>query len=65
MANNIIEVEMIQASDTYTNWVSSNPILKQGRISYDTTNKKIKIGDGITSWVNLPYIDDVIDGGTY
>ena len=70
MVEQRIIVEMIQASDTYSNWVSSNPIINSGRIVYDSTNKKMKIGDGVTPWKDLPYIcniDDlsVIDGGTY
>jgi hypothetical protein len=56
-----IRVDMIQANDTYANWVSSNPIFELGRISYDSTNKKMKIGDGVTPWSELPYISDFDD----
>jgi hypothetical protein len=30
-------------------------ILYQGEIGFDTTTKRFKIGDGTTSWSNLPY----------
>lgn len=56
-----IRVNMIQANDTYQNWVSSNPIFELGRISYDSTNNKMKIGDGVTPWNDLPYISDSKD----
>jgi len=43
--------------DTAVSWSSSNPILSQGEPGYDLTEKKLKIGDGITSWDNLSYIE--------
>jgi hypothetical protein len=42
--------------DTYTNWYNANPILALGEPSYDTTNNKIKVGDGSNSWRNLEYL---------
>lgn len=44
--------------DTAVNWSESNPTLASGEIGIDLTNKKIKIGDGITLWNNLDYWDD-------
>ena len=44
--------------DTAANWFTTNPILKVGEPGVDTTNDKIKIGDGITAWNSLPYFDD-------
>ena len=38
-------------------WISAAPvILDAGEPGYDTTNKKIKVGDGITEWQSLPYL---------
>lgn len=41
---------------TYAEWVSANPILKYGEISYDLTNNKIKVGDGTNPWLALDYL---------
>lgn len=41
--------------DTSANWSSNNPVLASGEIGYDTTNKKIKIGDGSTAWNSLDF----------
>lgn len=39
--------------DTANNWTTANPILAQGEVGIDLTNKLIKIGDGATAWNNL------------
>lgn len=39
--------------DTADNWTTANPILAQGEVGIDLTNKLIKIGDGATAWNNL------------
>ena len=44
--------------DTYQNWFDNNPVLGLAEPGYDTTNKKLKIGDGVTTWRLLPYFDD-------
>jgi len=45
--------------DSATNWQTINPSLLQGEIGLDLTNKRMKIGDGFTSWNDLPYADDI------
>lgn len=42
-------------SDTTTNWETINPVLADGEIALDKTIDKIKVGDGVTQWSNLPY----------
>ena len=44
--------------DTAANWTSTNPILADGEIGYDTTNDKIKIGNGANTWSQLLYLSD-------
>jgi hypothetical protein len=44
--------------DTATAWTAANPVLAQGEIGLDLTNRKIKIGDGATAWNTLTYWDD-------
>lgn len=40
--------------DTAANWASANPVLADGELGVDTTNKKFKLGDGSTAWNSLP-----------
>jgi hypothetical protein len=44
--------------DTAAAWAAANPVLGQGEIGLDLTNRKIKIGDGATAWNTLTYWDD-------
>ncbi len=41
--------------DTTANFTSANPVLSLGEISFDTTAKQFKVGDGLTTWTSLPY----------
>ena len=55
--------------DTALNWSSNNPTLKLGEIGYDMTNKRLKVGDGTTSWNSLSFImpeiiNDLTSGGS-
>lgn len=44
-----------QLSMSSFDWLVANPVLGEGEIGYDTTEKKIKIGDGSTKWSSLPF----------
>jgi hypothetical protein len=54
--------------DTAANWTTANPTLAQGEIGVEIDNLgtnspvKEKIGDGVTSWGDLPY--KTADGGS-
>jgi hypothetical protein len=37
-------------------WSQLNPVLKLGEPGYEKDTKKLKIGDGVTLWNDLPYI---------
>ena len=56
--------------DTLANWTVANPRLLAGEFAYETDTNRVKIGDGIHNWVDLPYfpsstlVDSVFDGGT-
>jgi hypothetical protein len=41
--------------DTAANWTSVNPILAQGEPGLETDTGKIKYGNGINDWQDLPY----------
>lgn len=47
--------------DTAANWTSSNPVLAQGEIGYETDTRKGKIGNGSSTWTALAYtlVDDL------
>ena len=51
--------KIVLRNDSPENWIAANTILLKGEpaIEFDENNvAKVKIGDGITSWVNLPYL---------
>tara|TARA_R110000772_G_scaffold16632_2_gene47084 strand:- start:107 stop:667 length:561 start_codon:yes stop_codon:yes gene_type:complete len=46
--------------DTANNWTNGNPIIAEGEFgieleSLNTPNLKLKIGDGVSAWVDLEY----------
>jgi hypothetical protein len=41
--------------DTAANWDRINPILAQGEVAIDLTNKNLKIGNGLDRWDTLKY----------
>lgn len=61
--------------DTASNWSLANPVLGKNEPGFDMTNKRFKMGDGVTSWNELPYVtpeevtdylaEAPIDGQTY
>ena len=55
-----VSVVMAQRRDTSENWESDNPILNDGELGYDKTNKRLKIGDGETAWNDLTSITSVV-----
>lgn len=42
---------------TAAQWTSVNPILLFGEPGYESDTRKLKFGDGSTSWNSLPYIE--------
>lgn len=42
-------------TDSKENWISKNPILLRGEPGFEADTQRLKIGDGITQWVTLPY----------
>ena len=45
--------------DTYANWYSQNPVLKEGEMSFVTDRFMIKFGDGRTPWRDLTCVIDI------
>lgn len=42
--------------DTAENWANKNPKLLKNEPGYDMTNNRLKLGNGIDSWNDLPYL---------
>ena len=42
-------------NDLATNWTTKNPVLAQGEIGIESDSRKLKIGDGTTTWNHLIY----------
>lgn len=48
---------------TSSEWTDTNPTLGPGEPGYETDTRKMKIGDGSTSWASLNYLDGSGSGG--
>lgn len=48
-------VELRVRRGTASEWDAANPILASGEPAYDTTNHRLKIGDGASTWTTLTY----------
>jgi hypothetical protein len=45
-----------QYSGTSASWIEKNPILANGEVGFETDTNYVKIGDGSTSYVDLPAV---------
>ena len=45
---------------TAQRWIEVNPVLQQGEPGFEYDTGKLKIGDGFTPWMALPYINQDI-----
>jgi hypothetical protein len=43
--------------DSAERWLENDPVLFQGELGADLTNKKLKLGDGFNEWSKLPYLN--------
>lgn len=57
MVDKTIVVKHIQRNDTQANWLSTDPILSKGELGIETDTFKIKVGNGVDSYANLPYLN--------
>lgn len=44
--------------DTKANWEEVNPILAAGELGFELDNNKLKVGNGVSAWLSLPYITE-------
>ena len=43
--------------DSTENWLKANPILRERELAADITEKRLKLGDGVTDWKSLKWCD--------
>jgi len=50
------EVRIRLRRGTATEWTNADPTLGLGEVGYETDSGKLKIGDGVTNWVDRSYV---------
>lgn len=48
--------------DTAANWADINPVLQAGELGFDLTSTRLKLGDGVTPWNDLPWYEEGLIG---
>jgi hypothetical protein len=51
-----------QRRGTAAQWTAANPILEDGEIGFESDTTNLKVGDGLTRWVNLSYVAEGVPG---
>ena len=57
MATNSVKVTLQIRHDSASNWTTRNPVLAQGEYGLEIDTFLIKVGDGVTDWHNLRYLN--------
>lgn len=57
MATNSVKVTLQIRHDEAADWTTRNPILAQGEYGLETDTFLIKVGDGVSDWAHLPYLN--------
>ena len=57
MATNTVKVTLQIRHDEAADWVTRNPVLAQGEYGLETDTFLIKVGDGVTDWLHLRYLN--------
>ena len=53
--NNVLKTRIVLRNDIAANWKANNPILLTGELGIENDTGYFKIGDGATTWNDLPY----------
>ena len=64
MSDNIVNTRIKLAIKSVSDWSTANPVLLQGEVGLDSTNKVIKVGDGVTAWNSLDEWNPALPGVT-
>lgn len=57
MATQSVKVTLQIRHDTAANWLIRNPVLTEGEYGLEQDTFWIKVGDGVRTWSNLPYLN--------
>ena len=57
MASNTIHVTLQIRNSTADTWTDRNPTLRVGEFGLENDTYRLKIGDGVTDWIHLPYLN--------
>ena len=57
MASNSVKVTLQVRHDEAADWTTRNPVLAQGEYGLETDTFLLKIGDGVTDWQHLRYLN--------
>lgn len=49
------QVQLLHLTNSATAWASINPVLLEGEIGIEAGSLRVKIGDGVHKWSDLPY----------
>lgn len=49
------QVQLLHPTNSATAWASINPVLLEGEIGIEAGSLRVKIGDGVHKWSDLPY----------
>jgi hypothetical protein len=63
MTTQTIPARIVFRRDTATAWTTANPVLLNGELGLETDTRKLKIGDGASTWGSLAYYSTSGGGG--
>lgn len=56
MITNQLNTRILSRNDTRENWYNVDPVLLKGELGIEIDTNKLKVGDGTTTWNQLPYL---------
>lgn len=60
MPKNTFSTRIKNRTDTRERWASSNPVLMNGEFGIVQGTNQFKIGDGVRTWNELPFVEAVV-----
>lgn len=65
MANEKLNVRIKLRNDSNENWLTYDPVLEKAELGVNDDNGKMKLGDGVKKWSELPYISNENDAAPF
>ena len=57
--NRFVTARLSFRKGTTAEWASANPVLQMSEPAWDTTLNMLKVGDGVTAWSDLSYVQNL------